>query len=169
MLAAVVELVSQQPFEEFLFKNIFEPLKMKNTAYPWEDRIDKTLLATGYNNKGEPVAVQQDIWGARGPGNLVTNVEDLLIWMRAFQDFKFLSLSKRAKILYDYHPGEDSYAWNKSFTRRKTRFIHKGGGRADFENRLMWFPDDGVLIIFLINNDYNLARHLFAKIRTFMD
>ena len=68
MLAAVVEIVSGQPFEQYLFKNIFEPLKMKNTAYPWETRIDKKLLATGYNNQRQPMAVQANIWAARGPG-----------------------------------------------------------------------------------------------------
>ena len=39
MLAAVVEIVSGQSFENYLLKNIFEPCKMKNTGYPWEKRI----------------------------------------------------------------------------------------------------------------------------------
>jgi len=169
MLAAVVEIVSKQPFEQYLLKNIFEPCEMKNTGFPWEQRMNKTLFATGYNNQHQPVAVQENIWAARGPGNLVTSVEDLFTWMKAFQNDKFLSPEIRAKILFDYFPGEDDYAWNKTVTNRKTKFLHKGGGRADFESRLMWFPDDGVIIIFSLNNDYNLARQLFTKARAIMN
>lgn len=169
MLAAVVEIASGQPFEEYLSKNIFEPLEMKNTGFPWEPRMDKNLFATGYNSQRQPVAPQQDFWAARGPGNLVTTTNDLFIWMQAFQNDKFLSPAMRAKILFDYFPGEDGYAWTKTVTNHKTRFIYKGGGRADFENRLMWFPDDGVIIIFSLNNDYNLARQLFAKARAIMN
>ena len=169
MLAAVVEIITKQPFEEYLLKNIFEPRGMKNTGYPWEPRMDKSLFATGYNGQRQPVTPQPDFWGARGPGNLVTSMEDLFIWMQAFQDDKFVSPTMRAKVLYDYFPGEDGYAWNKALTNRKTRFFHKGGGRADFENRLLWFPDDGVVIIFSLNNDYNLARQLFIKVRGMMN
>lgn len=169
MLAAVVEIASGQPFETFLLKNVFEPLKMRNTGYPWEKRMNKSLFATGYNSKREPVAVQEDFWAARGPGNLVTSVDDLYTWMTAFQNEKLVDATIKDKILYDHLPGHDTYSWNKAKTERGTRFLHKGGGRADFENRLMWYPDDQVLIIFLINNDYNLARELFDKVRVVMD
>src|SRR6188474_1063334 len=76
MLAAVVEIVSGIPFEDFLRENIFTPLKMDNTGFPWEKRINKNLLATGYNSNHEPMPVEANIWGTRGPGNLVTSVED---------------------------------------------------------------------------------------------
>ncbi len=138
MLAAVVEIVSGQAFEQYILKNIFEPCKMKNTGYPWEPRMNKNLFATGYNNKRLPIAAQEDIWAARGPGNLVTSMEDLYKWMKAFQNDRFLPSAIREKILFDYYPGEDGYAWNKTLTHRKTRFFHKGGGRTDFESRLMW-------------------------------
>ena len=69
-----------------------------------------------------------------------------------------------AKIFYDYVPGKDTYSWNKSKTAHNTRFYHKGGGRPDFETRIMWYPDDKILVIFCINNDYNLARKLFNQV-----
>lgn len=169
MLAAVVEIVSGQPFEHYLLKNIFEPCEMKNTGFPWEARMNKNLFATGYNSQRQPMDVQPDLWAVRGPGHLVTTMEDLFIWMKAFQNDKFLSPAMRAKILFDYYPGEDGYAWNKALTNRKTRFFHKGGGRPDFESRMLWFPDDGVIIIFSLNNDYNLARQLFGKARAIMN
>lgn len=169
MLAAIVEIVSGQPFENFLLKNIFEPCKMQNTGYPWEQHMNKSLFATGYNNKHQSVPSQEDIWAARGPGNLLTSVEDLYKWLKAFQDEKILSTAIRNKILFDYLPNRDTYSWNKATTSRKTKFYHKGGGRDDFESRLMWFPDDEIIIMFFINNDYNLARKLFSNISVLMN
>jgi CubicO group peptidase (beta-lactamase class C family) len=169
MLAAVVEIVSGTSFEEYLFKNIFTPLKMNSTGYPWEMRIDKSLLATGYNSKRQPLPVQEDIWAARGPGNIVTTMEDLFKWIMAYKNNNFLSPEMRNKILTEYFPNEESFGWTKTVTKRNTKFLHKGGGRPDFESRLMWFPDDDVIIIFSLNNDYNLARQLFSKMTVFMN
>jgi len=169
MLAAVVEIASGISFEDFLYENIFIPLKMDNTGYPWEKRINKDLFATGYNSNHEPMPVQENIWAARGPGNLVTCVEDLYKWIIAYQNKDFMPEEFTAKMFYDYVPGQDTYSWNKSKTAHNTRFYHKGGGRSDFETRVMWYPDDKIVVIFCINNDYNLARKLFNHIKEIMN
>jgi len=169
MLAAVVEIASGISFEDFLRENIFIPLKMDNTGYPWEKRINKNLFAMGYNNKHEPMPVQANIWAARGPGNLVTSVEDLYKWISAYQNKNFMPDEFTAKMFYDYVPGQDTYSWNKSKTAHNTRFYYKGGGRADFETRVMWYPDDKIVVIFCINNDYNLARKLFNQVTTIIN
>jgi CubicO group peptidase (beta-lactamase class C family) len=77
MLAAVVEIISGKSFENFLLENIFEPCKMKSTGYPWELRMNKSLFATGHNSKHQAIAPEQNVWAARGSGNLVTNGGDL--------------------------------------------------------------------------------------------
>jgi CubicO group peptidase (beta-lactamase class C family)/ketosteroid isomerase-like protein len=169
MLAAVVEIASGSSFEEYLYKNIFKPFNMTSTGYPWEQRIDKSLLATGYNSKKEPLPVQENIWAARGPGNIVTTMTDLYKWITAYKSKDFLTPSLKDKIFANYYPSEESFGFTKTSTKRNTKFIHKGGGRPDFESRLMWFTDDDVIVIFSLNNDYNIARQLFSKITNFMD
>ena len=169
LLAAIVEKLSGKPFETFLVENIFTPFGMRNTGYPWEPRMNKKLFATGYNKNHEAVPVQTDFWAARGPGHLVTNVDDLLKWMRAFQNPKRVPAEVREKMLLDHLPGKDTYSLSKSRTKHGTRFVHKGGGRSDFESRLMWYPGDGVLIVFMLNNDFDLARKLFTDIAAIVD
>jgi len=142
---------------------------MKNTGFPWELRMNKSLFATGYNSEHQSIASQGDIWAARGPGNLVMSTEDLYKWMKCFQYEKFISTDIKNRILYDYLPNRDTYSWNKVKTSRKTKFFHKGGGREDFESRLMWYPDDEVIIMFFINNDYSLARKIFNNIKDMMN
>ena len=169
MLAAIVEIVSDQPFEYFLKENIFKPCKMENTGYPWEPRLNKKIFATGYDENKKAMKPQEDLWAARGPGNLVTTMEDLYKWIIAIQDTFFMPKAMTDKIFYDYIPGRETYSWNKNKTIRNTRFFHKGGGRADFESQVMWYPDDNAIIIFSINNDYNVRRILFSKIRAEMN
>ena len=87
----------------------------------------------------------------------------------ALQDPRFLALDMESKMFFDYIPGGETYSWNKSKTSRHTSFYFKGGGRPDFESQLMWYPDDEVIIIFVLNNDYDLPRKLFAAMREIMN
>lgn len=169
MLAAIVEIVSGQPFEKFLLENIFIPCKMKNTGYPWEQRLHSKPFATGYDKNKQPMKPQVDIWATRGPGHQVTTMEDLYKWIKAIQDPAFMPADIKNKIFYDHIPGKETYSWNRATTAHNTRFYFKGGGRPDFESQVMWFPDDEVIIIFSINADYNLRRILFSKIRAEMN
>ncbi len=169
MLAAVIEIVSGQPFEVFLLKNIFEPCKMRNTGFPWEPRLNKSLFATGYNKKHEPRPPRTETWRGKGETNFVTNVEDLYKWMKAFQKEKFITTAIRNKILYDYLPNQATYSWNKATTSRNTKFYYKRGELAEFESYLMWYPDDGIIIMFFLNNDYDLVIKLFNIIRVMLD
>ena len=169
LLAGIVEIVSGQPFEVFLLHNVFGPANMKNTGYPWEARMRRELFATGYDKNKKPVESQPNIWAARGPGNLMTSVEDLYQWTIALQSERFMPDSMRQKIFHDYIPGKETYSWHKETTSRNTRFYYKGGGRSDFETQLMWYPDEGIVVIFCINNDYNLRGRLFTKIKMLMN
>ena len=169
MLAAIVEIVSGQLFENFLLENIFNPCKMKSTGYPWEQRLNSKLFATGYDKNKQPVKPQENVWAARGPGNLMTSMEDLYRWITAIRNPEFMPPAIESKIFYDYIPGKETYSWNKTKTAHNTRFYHKGGGRDDFESQIMWFPDDEAIIIFSINNDYDIRRILFNKIRAEMN
>ncbi len=169
LLAAVIEIVSGQTFETFLLKNIFEPFKLQHTGFPWEERMDKGLFATGYNSKHEPRPPRTETWRGKGENNFITNVEDLYNWMKAFQKEKFITTAIRNKMLYDYLPNRATYCWNKALTSHNTKFYHKRGENAEFESYIMWYPDDQVTIIFLLNNDYDFAIKLFNIIRVMLD
>ena len=121
----------------------------------FSSRIDK--LFTSYIDSGfaGSVLVEKE--------NTVVFVGDLYLWISAYQNKNFMPEEFTSKIFYDYVP-EDTYSWNKSKTAHRTRFYHKGGGHPDFETRMMWYPDDNILVIFCINNDYNLARKLFNQV-----
>lgn len=52
-LGRIVEIVSGQPFEAYLEKNIFEPLKMKDTTfYPTEQQASRLVTPAKFENGG---------------------------------------------------------------------------------------------------------------------
>ncbi len=170
LLAAIVEIVTKETFEDVLNKMIFQPAGMIYTGYPWENRIQKNLLATGYNSKGEAQPPAVNVWGTRGPGNLVTNTEDILKWYRtAWVGNTIIPAKIKERMLQDHIPGKETFSWNKGTTATGKKFYHKGGGRPDFESNLMWWPDDNIFLFFSINRDKNLRRLIFRDISAFMN
>jgi len=170
LLAAIVEIITKEPFEDVLYKMIFQPAGMSYTGFPWETRIQKNLLATGYNGKGEAQPPEVNVWGARGPGNLVTNTEDVLKWYRAaWIGNKIISAKIKERMLQDYITGKETFSWNKGTTATGKKFYHKGAGRPDFESNIMWWPDDNIFLFFSINRDRNLRKLIFRDISFYMN
>jgi CubicO group peptidase (beta-lactamase class C family) len=170
LLAAIVEIVTKQPFEDVLYQMIFQPAGMNYTGYPWEQRIQKDLLATGYNKQGVAQPVQQNIWGTRGPGHNVTNTEDMLKWYKVFWTHnKLISQNIKERMLTDHIPGRETFSWNKATTTNGKKFYSKGGGRPDFESQTMWWPEEKVFIFFSINRDKDLRRLIYRDIVAYMN
>ena len=85
LVARIVEIVSQMPFDEFMKKNILEPLKMKDTAYQTpENKLDR--FASAYTARGgsglqfvnAPVKAEFP----RGISRLYSTTEDYLRFAR---------------------------------------------------------------------------------------
>ncbi len=170
LMAAIVEIVTNQPFEDILYEMIFQPSGMKNTGYPWEERIQKDLLATGYNKQDVPQPVQQNIWGTRGPGHNVTNTEDMLQWYKVFWTHdKLISQKIKEKILQDHIPGKETFSLNKVTSAGGKKLYVKGGGRPDFESQTIYWPERKLFLFFCINSDKDLRRLIYRDIVAFID
>ncbi len=83
MLGRIVEVVSKQPFDQFLSERIFAPLNMKDTSFvvPAEKRDRMTVL---YSRSGDgPLKRVEAEWGTSGAvpipaGGLVSTASDML-------------------------------------------------------------------------------------------
>ena len=164
LLAAIVEVVSGQPFERYLRENLFGPAGLTSTAYPWERKPDDPRVAVGYVGSTlaelKPTPRVADVWGNRGPGHLVTTVEDLYSWIRALRDDRVLSREARAKMFTSYTANNEGYGWHVEKTPRKTTMVRRGGGRPDFESEVRWYTDEDAVIVFTVNNDLNFRRRI---------
>ena len=85
VLGQVVQMVSGQPFSEYVQTNIFQPLEMKQSYFTEKEAIHNGL-ATGYHIwYGFPVPMQADFpTGAAPQGYVISSVEDMAHYLIAY-------------------------------------------------------------------------------------
>ena len=74
-LRKAIEKKFKKSLEQLASELIFKPLKMKDTRFIWDDKMDSTRFAKWHNEKGELYATQKNT-NANAADNLLTTVED---------------------------------------------------------------------------------------------
>jgi CubicO group peptidase (beta-lactamase class C family) len=152
LLGAIIERVSGQSYEDFLQKNIFEPLKMVNTGYD-HNRSD---LAVGYVSSGRIKANSVDMSLPYAAGGLYSTVEDLYRWDQALYTEQLVP-QRALDTMFTAHasvPDSDEsgygYGWfiGEYMNRRN---ISHGGGWVGYTSLIDRYPDDKVTVIVLTN------------------
>ena len=156
ILGYVIEEVSGLPYQEYLHKNIFEPLKMTNTFYPTDGQIISNK-PIGYETKnGEFVERRPSSYSqSKGPGAIHTTATDLAKWYDGLVGFKIISKES----LYD--------AWSPHTLSNNTLSNYGYGFYSDekfgklsiFHNGFifgystsdLYFPEDDLLILVFSN------------------
>lgn len=83
VMARIIEIVANEPFEDYLHSNIFLPLGMMDTGFMLpEHQRDDLAVRYGYNEAGDLTPVDWSPWDAksrvRGGSGLVSTVSDYL-------------------------------------------------------------------------------------------
>lgn len=148
VLAYTIEKVSGETYTEFLSKNIFKPLALKNTG------VDKTGIiiqnkATGYSigegANGIAQAVWYDINLETGSGSLYSTTGDLLKWLQAIHmNAGFATTS----LPYPFGWGLREY-----FKGHKS--IEQSGFLNGYSSYMSIFPSDSLYIVALSNISSN--------------
>lgn len=112
LLAQIVEDVSGQPYEDFVRENIFTPLGMSHTGFI-ADLADSPDLAEENlsDEDSEPYmeALKCDI--ARGAGDIISNAQDIDLWLTALRENKIVSPESFEEMTEDYSPGTSGYGY----------------------------------------------------------
>lgn len=158
LLAFIIEKVSGLSYEEFLARNIFQPLGMADTGHDGDPRALVPSRAMGY----VPAALGQVVnapyldWSIKtGNGSLYSTVEDLYKWDRALYTEKVLKKATLEKMF------AEPYAWftGKAFNRRVFRY---GGRSPGFTSSLARFVDDDLCIV-VTSNNYSVLGQSFEE------
>lgn len=179
LLALIVEKVSGQSYEQYLYENLWKPAAMETTGYT-RPNFDKNLIAVGYRKEerwGKPTEKEWEkdapYLHLKGNGGILSTTEDLLKWDRALATDKILS--KEAKEKY-YHPalradetGNSYYAygWDVMKTDRNTTRIWHNGSNNIFYADFYRYIDEGVTIILMTNtwqSSFNGTGRVISKI-----
>ncbi len=130
LLSDIVEKITGKSYEEYLDKNIFKPLRMKNSGLCMSrDKLNiKTVGYDGYLDI-QPVDDTMSFRGSFGAGSLYSTVEDLYLWEKALDTEKLVSKKTMNKIFTPYFEtfmGAYGYGWYiKGEDKEKTAF-HDG-------------------------------------------
>lgn len=175
LLAAIIEKVSGQSYQEFLKKTVFCPAEMTAAGFyrnpSWTDKD----VAVGYGDRelgkiNSPLAWPNITWALIGNGGLVMSAEDLYSFHRALKEEKILNEAAQQKAYtahWEVRPSVgEGYGWVVAMSRENKRIVRHGGAndfgfRAVFSRR----PDDDDVIIILSNaGQFADLRRLLAEI-----
>ncbi|AMV22382.1 serine hydrolase domain-containing protein [Planctomyces sp. SH-PL14] len=177
--ARIVEIVSGQPYEEFLQKRFFDPLGMTETTFwPTEAQIARLAGAYGPNKDGTgytrgDVGFLTKPWSDRtrrypeAGGGLFSTTHDIFRYglMLAndgeLEGKRYLS-SKAIKELQTVQTGATGVNYSLGYHLRNGMFGHDGAYGTD----LSVHPETGMVAIFMVqctSGDQWAARDLFLK------
>lgn len=167
LLAAIVEIVSGQPYESYLIDHVLKPAGMRETGYK-APNWDRARVAHGYRDGQDWGTILDRIqppdapyWMLRGNGGLHTTLGDMLAWHRALSTDAVLPAAARAKFFKPYvaeGPGGLShyaYGWAVSKTPRSTTLVEHNGGNGIYVAEFLRFVDEDTML-FLATTDSNL-------------
>jgi CubicO group peptidase (beta-lactamase class C family) len=165
LLAAVVEVVSGQPYEEYLAEHIFGPAGMKMTGYRLPD-WSRAVVAHWYRGEtdnGTPLDKHYPYWNLIGNGGILSTLGDMFRWYEALKGDAVLSEAEKRKLwtpfLNDY-----GYGWDVLQTPRGTLVQHDGGSDLGASAELRWFVDEDVVTVLFCNRDFQ-GVPLFQVVR----
>ena len=164
LLGVIIERVSGMKYEDYLRKNIFDPLEMNDSGYDWPETILQNR-AQGYSKTKdgkEHNAEFLDMGQPYAAGSLYSTVLDLYKWDRALYTTKVLS-RESIEAAFTGHglemgPGiQYGYGWGVAQIHGHKAVGH-GGGINGFST-VIWraIEEDAVAIVLTNQEDGNLT------------
>ena len=159
LLGVIIEQVSGVKYEDYLRRNIFEPLRMEATGYDWPTTILKDR-ASGYSKGVGGKEINADFLDMGQPyaaGSLYSTVLDLYKWDRALYTTRILSAQSIHSAFtpnkYDWAEGiKYGYGWGIAQVHGHTAVGH-GGGINGFSTVIWRAIEEDATSIVLSNND----------------
>lgn len=165
-LVQIIEKVSGESIVDFAQKNIFKPLKMKNTRYSYSfDSVKNTAI--GYKKENGINVVCPIDGGAIAGGGVYATAEDLSIWLTEMDNKKALG-----EAFWNTMLNEDAYEFdkkNKAFYTKGffitdyggKKCISHGGDVDGFHNDITYLPEAKMQVIVLSNSDETKKTLMF--------
>jgi len=160
LLAAIIERVSSQTYQDYLNQHIFQLAGMTNTGSYQNARWQNANIAHGYDEWKETGTFlsKPKGWNHTGSGGLVSTTGDLYRWFVVLQGEKILSSKQKEKLFAKHTATPDSttyygYGWYvKSFADGRELIFH-GGDNEGYHSEFRWYPAEDRVIIILTNQD----------------
>ena len=150
LLAMIIEKQSGITYEEFLKKNFFDPIGMKQTGYklPSWDKKNFAQIYGGNQDNGSSERFTKPTWHLIGKGGILSTTSDIITWVKALSSEKILSYEAKKKMFTPYR-NEYGYGWDVIDDGALRQ--HDGGSTLGLSAELRWFVEDDVIIMLFCN------------------
>ena len=172
VLAAIIEKVSGISFSDFMQKNIFDPLGMKDSyVYSFENDSIKTNQLSGYRlyRGWRHLKINSTINDAIvGDKNVYATAEDLFKWSSGLNSGKLLS---KESLDLMYTKGETvygrkiPYGFGFRIDREDENIIYHHGKWNGFSTGLTQYLEDDLVVIVLEHTGYSAITSLNKKVK----
>lgn len=173
VLASIVEKVSGMSFNNFLKKNFFDPLEMKNSyVYSFDNDTLRKNQLTGYRlyRGWKHIKIGNTVNDAVvGDKNVYSTIDDLFKWTYGLNSGKLLSkesldlMYQKGKTIYGR---KVPYGFGFRIDRHNDNNIYHYGKWNGFSTALTNYLDDDLVIIVLEHTSYNSLKYLNKKIKS---
>ncbi len=178
LLAMIVERVSGQPYETFLYENILHPAGLENTGYLRPD-YSQHVVATGHNyrnNKPWGSSIERWAeaggvsWHLKGNGGILSTTLDMYKWHRALQSAKVLKpetieLYQAEHVVTKVNPKRYyAYGWGISTSSQAGKIVSHSGGNGIFTAYVMRYVDVNRAVIYMTNETSPGASKLVQEL-----
>lgn len=171
----IVEQVSGKPFHQYVNDHIFKPLGMKDSRFVLTPDIQADL-ATGYDDKNQPLPLYNTIPTDMPQGSMVTTGSDMAKFMLAHLNKGKLGETRilREETVKDMqsvhmaiHPKVPTMTYGFEFVLHhkfnNQYVIGKGGSIPGFSSWMWLLPEQNVGGFVVYNNNSDLRNRLFEE------
>ena len=163
LLAAVVEIASGQPYEQYVRARLFDRAGLLHSGYrraEWGTMTVAHAYAGGRDNGANPGRSGFPSWNVLGNGELMSTTGDLHRWHRALNGTSVLSAASKKK-LYTPFLRDYAYGWDVEETGHGRRISHTGGSDMGTGLDYRRYSASGSVVVAFSNRDAD--RILFAS------
>lgn len=157
LLSMIVEKVSGETFENFVKKNIFDPIEMNSSFVSRTKPSGNSNIASSYRVKFDEYDYFWATPGTVGDSNVYTTVEDMLKFLKAFSDNKLIKAESVEQIFARYDKIQKRFS-RGLFLRyyiKEAMMADHGGGAGGFRAYIVMVPDRDLAAIALTNGSHD--------------
>ncbi len=172
LLGAIIEIVTKQSYERYLFENLFTPAGITETGYQipkWKrDEVAVGYYIYGFE-WGSPLDKAWDTdgpyWNMRAATGMLSTVSDLYKWHLALGGEEVLSKAAKLRFFTPHIVAKHyGYGWVFTKTPRGTTLIWHDGSNKVFNAYFRRYVDEGVVAIIATNNASHQAEKEIGKL-----
>ena len=163
LCALIIENVSGMHYSEYMQKEIFKPLGMKNAVVDNEELIIPNRVKGYELSDNKPCETNKSHNWLLGAGDIVATIDDVYCLNKAIKNNHLLSRETWHEILTPSPINNMGMGCTISDWHGKKRITHNGG-HTGFRTLHIQLPEDDFDLIFLSNSGFGDARNAIAEI-----